>query len=145
MRYPSIHGMMGCAMHLLHHLHVMVSSSSVYILQPETLHVPTACKIRYHHNYYHSSTVPQNIQIEEHSFVDAKLCEFFTHLSLFAWVSVQNSANIFNHILLDSSGQSYKNISSEQVSHAFVLNTLLWNSAENDALLILLGIGDNDE
>lgn len=89
--------------------------------------------------------MPQNIQIEEHSIVDAKLCEFFTHLSLFAWVSAQNSANIFNHMLLDSSSKSDKNISSEQVSCVFVLNTLLQDSAENDAPLILPDIGDKDK
>lgn len=64
---------------------------------------------------------------------------------MFAWVSAQNSANIFNHTLLDSSSNSDKNISSEQVSRAFVLNALLRDSAENDAPLILPDIGDNDE
>jgi hypothetical protein len=67
------------------------------------------------------------------------------HLSLFAWVSAQNSANIFNHTLSDSSSNFDKNICSEQVSHAFILNALLWDSAENDAPLILPDIGDNDE
>ncbi|KAF8236141.1 hypothetical protein L208DRAFT_1253191, partial [Tricholoma matsutake] len=117
-----------------------------------------ACKIRYHHNYYtdnhlhlryyyYSSTVPSNIQIEEHTFVDAKLCEFFTHLSLFAWVSAQNNANVFNHTLLDTSSGSTgdKTITSEQVSRAFVVNALLWESAENAAPLIVPDIGDNDE
>ncbi|KAF8238474.1 hypothetical protein L208DRAFT_1228058, partial [Tricholoma matsutake] len=117
-----------------------------------------ACKIRYHHNYYtnnhlhlryyyYSSTVPSNIQIEEHTFVDAKLCEFFMHLSLFAWVSAQNNANVFNHTLSDTSSGSTgdKIITSEQVSRAFVVNALLWESAENAAPLIVLDIGDNDE
>ena len=46
---------------------------------------------------------------------------------------------------LDSPSKSDKNISSEQVSRAFVLNALLWESAENVAPLILPDIGDNDK
>ena len=74
---------------------------------------------------------------------NAKLYEFFTHLAVFAWVSAQNS--VFNHMLLDSSSKFDKNISSEQGSHAFVLNALLQDSAENDTPLILPDIGDNDK
>ncbi|KAF5375906.1 hypothetical protein D9615_008161 [Tricholomella constricta] len=122
-----------------------------------------SCKVRYYHNYYsdgrlrhyyHSSSVPPIILIEEHVYIDSQLCEFFTNLSLFAWVSAQNSANIYNHTLSkfsdpstlsEASERPSNPITSEQVSRGFVLNALLRDCAESASSLILPDIGDNDE
>jgi len=122
--------------------------------------LPTECKIRYYHNccinatthlrhYYHTPQVPTNIQIEDHAYVEKSLCEFFTHASLFAWVSAQNSANLYNHSLAQMTeigpSDSERRISSEQVSRAFMPNALLRDSGENATALILPDGGDNDE
>ncbi|KAF5373315.1 hypothetical protein D9615_007428 [Tricholomella constricta] len=82
-----------------------------------------SCKITYYHNYYsdgrlrhyyHTSSVPPIILIEEHVYIESQLCEFFTNLSLFAWVSAQNSAaNIYNHTLSKFSESSTLSEASE--------------------------------
>jgi CxC5 like cysteine cluster associated with KDZ transposases len=56
------------------------------------------CKIRHYHNFYTvdkrriyyprslcGSAVPNYIHYEEHKFIEAKLCELFTNLMVFAW------------------------------------------------------------
>lgn len=56
---------------------------TVYVRVSENI---SDCKTRYHHNYYvhHSATVrtyysipPSHIQVAEHAYVTAELCEFF--------------------------------------------------------------------
>lgn len=79
-----------------------------------------------------------------------RLSEFFTHSYLFAWVSAQNSASLYNHSLslieqVTTSIDDPLKISSEQVARAFALNALLRDTIENETTLILPDIGDNDE
>ncbi|KAF8186277.1 hypothetical protein BJ912DRAFT_972144 [Pholiota molesta] len=114
------------------------------------------CKIRYYPNYYshnglrhfYDSSIPSAIQIEDHAYVESELCEIFTSLMLFAWVSSQNCANIFNASTKQASNTSANSpdlsISSEQVFRAFVLHALLRDCSENKTNLVLPDVGDND-
>lgn len=116
-----------------------------------------ACKVRFYHNYYvadtnryfYNSDVPSYIQLEDHTYIQSELCELFTSLMLFAWVSSQNCANILNasvkrlSALSDVTGAL--SISSEQVFRAFVLNGLLRDCAERGSPLILPDLGDHDD
>jgi len=114
------------------------------------------CKICYYHNYYsidhtchfYSSSIPQFIQIEDHAYVKAGLCELFSTFMLFAWVSSQNCGNILNTVIkrrVHTKELGTLSISSEQVSHAFYLNALLHDCAEHGEVLVLLDVGDNDD
>ncbi|KAJ8482514.1 hypothetical protein ONZ45_g14924 [Pleurotus djamor] len=113
------------------------------------------CAIRFYPNYYiekktrfyYTSSVPSVIQIEDHAFVSAELCELFTHCMLFAWVSSQNCSNIFNHSLsqrTDLEHDSTLSLSSEQASRAFLYNALLRESSERCQPLVMSESGDND-
>lgn len=114
------------------------------------------CKIRYYHNYYsvdhtrhfYSSSIPQFIQIEDHAYVETGLCELFSTFMLFAWVSSQNCGNILNAAIKrrnQTKELGALSISSEQVFHAFYLNTLLCDCAERGEVLVLPDVGDNDD
>ncbi|KAF9538564.1 hypothetical protein CPC08DRAFT_824622 [Agrocybe pediades] len=116
------------------------------------------CKIRYYHNYYtddnirifYSPEIPRVVQIEDHAFVETELCELFTSLMLFAWVSSQNCANILNASVKRTSTVSSNtsddlSISSEQVFRAFVLNGLLRECYEQGTTLLLPDLGDHDD
>jgi hypothetical protein len=69
---------------------------------------------------------------------------------LFAWVSSQNCANIFNASTKQASNTVTSansldlSISSEQVFRAFVLHALLRDCSENKTSLVLPDVGDND-
>lgn len=94
--------------------------------------------------------MPSSIQIEDHAYVNAQLCEFFSHSFLFAWVSAHNSANIYNQCFAPRSPPQDTllhglSITPEQVSRSFTLNALLRDCAERATALILPDIGDNDE
>lgn len=146
------------AVHSPHHYSVAVRFLLDYYI---LLLIPKIadCKIRHYHNYYthehlrhyyNRSDAPPAIQIEDHTYIDVHLCEYFTHASLFAWVSAHNSANIYNHCFSQVDRRKHHpsdklTISSEQVSRAFTLNALLRDCAEHATLLILPDIGDNDE
>lgn len=114
-----------------------------------------ACKIRYYHNYYtqdstrhyYSSEVPVSIQIKDHAFIEAELCELFTSFMLFAWVSSQNCANILNASITRCSielGLDDLSISSEQVFCAFTFNVLMCDCSESGNALSLPDLGDHD-
>lgn len=114
------------------------------------------CQIRYYHNYYfhvlqqtrhfYVSQIPQFIEIGDHTFVESDLCELFTLLMLFAWVSHQNCSNIINTAITKSQSHSFAGaLSSEDVFRAFTMNALLREAAEDGVCLILPGIGDNNE
>ena len=123
--------------------------------------VLTGCKVRYYPNYYiindsrqfYDSNVPTYIQIEDHAYVEADLCELFTLYMLFGWISSQNCSNILNASIKrqftpeDMGGKHPEEyfISSEQVFRAFALNGLLRDSAERGDSFILPNLGDNDD
>lgn len=97
---------------------------------------------------FYSTPIPQHIQIEDHAYIEADLCELFSDFMLFAWVSAQNCSNIMNAaIKRNCRDEQCKTlfISSEQVSRAFYLNALLRDSAERGEALVLPDIGDNDD
>ncbi|KAG6914258.1 hypothetical protein DXG01_001437 [Tephrocybe rancida] len=96
-----------------------------------------------------SPSVLPNISIEDHTYISVELCEFFTHQTLFTWVSAENCANIYNQTLSNTHGTSHSSsitpLTSEQVSRGFVLNALLHDCIANGSLLVLPDIGNNDE
>ncbi|KAI0037404.1 hypothetical protein FA95DRAFT_1452946, partial [Auriscalpium vulgare] len=121
-----------------------------------------SCKIRYYHNYFVEDQVrcyygdlPAVIHFEEHAFVEARLCELFTLLMLFAWcaaslVSGQNCSNIFNSALAEAPNcqpplwpQTFA-LSSEQVWRAFFLNSLLRDSHERRQCLSMPDTGSHE-
>ncbi|KAF8196056.1 hypothetical protein BJ912DRAFT_125465 [Pholiota molesta] len=110
------------------------------------------CKIRYYHNYYsqngirhfYDSYLPRAIQIEDHAYIETELCELFTSLMLFGWVSSQNCANILNASIDRHDSTNSLSINSEQVYRAFVMNGLLRDCSETGNPLVLPDIGDND-
>ncbi|KAF7979107.1 hypothetical protein HWV62_43638 [Athelia sp. TMB] len=121
----------------------------------------TRCSIRYYHNYYvqkglriyyHAPSgfkVPNVIQIEEHIFIEAKLCEQFTLSMLFAWVSAQNCSNIYNHSFSAAmgphSGPQKLSISTVEVWHSFNFNALLRDCADRNVRLVLSDVGSQDQ
>ncbi|KAL0566230.1 hypothetical protein V5O48_015786 [Marasmius crinis-equi] len=99
------------------------------------------CPIRYYPQYYvdketsrrhyYSTDIPDIIQFEQHAYIEAHLCELMTMWMLFAWVSSQNCANIYNHGMNTNAWiASQFTLTSEQVWRAFVLNALLRHSYE---------------
>jgi len=117
--------------------------------------------MRYYHNFYtlngarhfYNSNIPRFIQIEDHAFIEAELCELFTSYMVLAWVSQQNCSNIHNASIKRSSLRSSHgdssteelSLSSEQVFCAFTLNGLLRESAEEGIALVLPDLGDHDD
>ena len=120
------------------------------------IHYNLDCKIRYYHNYYslegyryfYSPTIPSAIQIEDHMYIEPEICEIFTSLMLYAWVSAQNCSNILNAAVKRARGitpSAEISISSEQVSRAFILNGLLRDSSETGKILVLPDTGEHDD
>lgn len=115
-----------------------------------------SCEVRYYLNYsvklkshireYYDETVPDILHLEEHSFVETALSELFTACTLFAWVSSQNCALIYNHAL-SSHGQkelveSKFMLTSTQVWRSFVLVSLLKDWKEHGRILTMRDDGD---
>ncbi|KAI0047167.1 hypothetical protein FA95DRAFT_1492972 [Auriscalpium vulgare] len=97
----------------------------------------TACKIRYHHNYYTEDEArvyykgsPSVIQFEEHGFMDSQLAELFTSFMLMAWYP--------------SPWPQMFHLDSEQVWRAFYLNALLRDADEHGDSLVLPSVGSQD-
>lgn len=67
---------------------------------------------------------------------------------LFTWVLSQNCGNILN-VAIKQRNQTKElgalSISSEQVSCAFYLKSLLCDCAEHGEVLVLPDVGDNDD
>lgn len=101
---------------------------------------------------YYDAKVPSTIHFEEHAFIDTELCETFTSLMVFAWVSGQNCAHFYNTTLRQSLypqpplwPTENLSLSCEQVWSAFYLNAILRDWAEHDTVLTLPDVGDNRE
>ncbi|KAG6818923.1 hypothetical protein H0H93_000251 [Arthromyces matolae] len=111
------------------------------------------CKICYHHNYYvvdgvriyYKPGVPTAIQFEDHAYIGQDVCELFTALMLYAWVSASNCAHIYNHSFA-SIGRSFGlKLRNEQVWTAFYMNALLRDGMEHGIFLTLSDTGSNDD
>ncbi|KAG7100133.1 hypothetical protein E1B28_001913 [Marasmius oreades] len=104
-----------------------------------------SCPIRFYPQYYidkkearrhyYSTAVPDVIQLEQHAYIETALCELMTMWMLFAWVSSQNCANIYNHGMNSSHAwtDSQFTLTSEQVWRGFVLNAMFRHSSESGA------------
>ncbi|KAJ3731347.1 hypothetical protein DFJ43DRAFT_1155581 [Lentinula guzmanii] len=116
------------------------------------------CGIRYYFNYsvkidartcvYYDEAIPEVIHLEEKAFIETSLSELFTTCTLFAWVSAQNSALIYNYAL-SSYGQcevkqSHFLLTSTQVRRAFVLVSLLKDWREQGRNIVVREDGDLD-
>ncbi|KAI0310124.1 hypothetical protein OF83DRAFT_1071058, partial [Amylostereum chailletii] len=117
----------------------------------------TGCDIRYHPNYYvvdkvrcYYGGVPERIHFEQHAFIETELCELFTMCMLFAWVSGQNCAKIYNAALSKTKHAQPDNwpntftFSSEQAWRVFALNALLREHAERGSCLTLSDKGHQE-
>ncbi|KAK7028895.1 hypothetical protein VNI00_014819 [Paramarasmius palmivorus] len=106
------------------------------------------CHARYHPQYYvaerryyygfQATCLPDFVHFEQHAFMSSELCELFTALMVFAWVSSQNCATIYNNAMskpVTEHRVSSLSLSSEQVWRAFVLNALLRDCKETDRTL----------
>ncbi|KAJ3964976.1 hypothetical protein EV361DRAFT_11479 [Lentinula raphanica] len=114
------------------------------------------CNIRYYCNYrvdlknywrtYYSSTIPTAVHVEEQSYVQTSLSELFTSCTLFAWVSFQNCATIYNHALSPYRYQAVYDskyiLTSTQVWRTFVLVSLLKDWNEHGRTLSFLDSGE---
>ncbi|KAI0313416.1 hypothetical protein OF83DRAFT_1141461 [Amylostereum chailletii] len=103
----------------------------------------TDCDIRYHPNYYivdstrcYYGGVLAVIHLEDHALIETDVCEFFTMCMLFAWVSGQNCAKIYNatlsvpeHAQPPGWPQTFA-LSSEQVWRSVYIYALLRDHAE---------------
>ncbi|KAJ4474712.1 hypothetical protein C8J55DRAFT_390910, partial [Lentinula edodes] len=119
-----------------------------------------SCNIRYYLNFsvnlslnlrqYYDQPLPEIIHLEEHSFIQTAVSELFTACTLFAWVSAQNCALIYNHALSsygrEEVSESKFMLTSTQVWRAFVLVLLLKNWRERGRQLTMQNHGDlNDQ
>ncbi|KAK1217866.1 hypothetical protein PQX77_019466 [Marasmius sp. AFHP31] len=111
------------------------------------------CPVRYYPQYYidyttktrhyYASTFPDFIHLEQHTYIQRTVCELFTIWMVFAWVSAQNSANIYNHALSGLAddwrvgSESRFILTSEQVWRAFVLHTLFRRASEYNTALTM--------
>ncbi|KAJ3967654.1 hypothetical protein EV361DRAFT_929610 [Lentinula raphanica] len=118
--------------------------------------ISDTCKICYYHNYfvrskeafcfYYDLTVPSAIHFEQHAFIETALSELFTTCTLFAWVSSQNNAAIYNHSLantLNSTEGKYL-LDSKQVWKVFVLTSLLRDAYQQGRTLSFPDGGDQN-
>ncbi|KZV93219.1 hypothetical protein EXIGLDRAFT_768232 [Exidia glandulosa HHB12029] len=100
------------------------------------------CTTRYYHNYsvdnrlgpdtqrvYYNTQLPAVIQISDHFFVTAQLCEWIANQMVCAWVSGSNNARIYNQMFpppaLPSDWKWSTELTCEQVWDAFFLHALL--------------------
>ncbi|KAF8826337.1 hypothetical protein HHX47_DHR5000080 [Lentinula edodes] len=115
-----------------------------------------SCETRYYPNYsvkikakvrrYYDEAVPSILHLEEHSFIQSGLSELFTACTLFAWVSSQNCALIYNHAL-SPYGQKHVSeskfmLTPTQVWRAFVLVSLLKDWRERGCILSVRDDGE---
>ncbi|TFK59183.1 hypothetical protein BDN72DRAFT_906089 [Pluteus cervinus] len=158
MLYPPQHTCIRCGLQFklstMSRVQVLVYSASTGLMGRRAYSSSFKCQechIRYYHNhyvvngtrvYYGPAYIPQFIQIEDHAFVEHALCELFTTQMLYAWVSSQNCAKIFNAIANLHEGVSV--LSSEQVFRAFAYNALLRHHYELRRPLTIQNGGDND-
>ncbi|KAJ3902565.1 hypothetical protein F5879DRAFT_923726 [Lentinula edodes] len=95
---------------------------------------------------YYDQPLPEIIHLEEHSFIQTAVSELFTACTLFAWVSAQNCALIYNHALSsygrEEVSESKFMLTSMQVWRAFVLVSLLKNWRERGRQLTMQNHGD---
>ncbi|KAJ3839074.1 hypothetical protein F5878DRAFT_536306 [Lentinula raphanica] len=110
-----------------------------------------SCETRYYLNYcvkikthireYYDEPVPDVIHLEDHSFIQVALSELFTSCTLFAWVSSQNCALIYNHALSAYGQQevheSKYTLTSTQVWRSFVLVSLLKDWKDRGQTLVM--------
>ncbi|KAJ3743291.1 hypothetical protein EV360DRAFT_57709, partial [Lentinula raphanica] len=140
-------------------LHVLSSLYFLSILRKTLNQYFTSCdtcNIRYYCNYhvdlknywrtYYSSTIPTAVHVEEQSYVQTSLSELFTSCTLFAWVSFQNCATIYNHALSPYRYQAVYDskyiLTSTQVWRTFVLVSLLKDWNEHGRTLSFLDSGE---
>ncbi|KAJ3897148.1 hypothetical protein F5879DRAFT_1035081, partial [Lentinula edodes] len=95
---------------------------------------------------YYDEAVPSILHLEEHSFIQSGLSELFTACTLFAWVSSQNCALIYNHAL-SPYGQKHVSeskfmLTPTQVWRAFVLVSLLKDWRERGCILSVRDDGE---
>ncbi|KAJ3795740.1 hypothetical protein GGU11DRAFT_836671 [Lentinula aff. detonsa] len=116
------------------------------------------CGTRYYLNYgvgiankirfYYDEAIPEVLHLEEKAFIETSLSELFTACTLFAWVSAQNSALIYNHALSSYGQREVKQsnflLTSTQVRRAFVLVSLLKDWREQGRTIVMRDDGDLD-
>ncbi|KAJ3723383.1 hypothetical protein C8R42DRAFT_695872 [Lentinula raphanica] len=116
------------------------------------------CNIRFYLNYsvqlksemrvYYDEAVPQVVHLEESTFIETALSELFTACTLFAWVSAQNSALIYNHALSlygnKEVHESHFMLTPTRVRRAFVLISLLKDWRQQGRTLVMRNDGELD-
>ncbi|KAH9851669.1 hypothetical protein C2E23DRAFT_869110 [Lenzites betulinus] len=112
------------------------------------------CHTRYYPNYFlhdqastrtYYSGVPRLLQVAQHSFVSADVCEMFSNLMAVAWTSATNCARFYNSSLappdiaelLPIDWEYSFEVDTEQVWDSFFLYSLLLDHQERQTTLIL--------
>ncbi|PPQ76766.1 hypothetical protein CVT26_000266 [Gymnopilus dilepis] len=113
------------------------------------------CNTRYYHNYYvhkaattrtyYGGPIPAFIQISQHFFMTAELCDLFATMMFTSWTSATNCARIYNGGLINdvpkaalpADWQTSLVIDLEDVWNGFYLHSLLLHHYEKDTTFIL--------
>ncbi|KAI0358771.1 hypothetical protein OH77DRAFT_1449458 [Trametes cingulata] len=114
------------------------------------------CHSNYHHNFVvrrnvrtYYAGLPDTIQVSEHHFVERRVLDLFTSLSLFSWTSATNAAHIYHHSLsqLDEPLRSAAryHLRTEQVWDGFVVLALLKDARDRHYVLEVPHCGDQKD
>ncbi|KAL1937192.1 hypothetical protein VTO73DRAFT_14465 [Trametes versicolor] len=106
------------------------------------------CHSNYHHNFVvqagvriYYGGVPDVIQVSEHKFVERRVLELFTALSLYSWTSSTNAASIYHHALslLDPHRRAHPHyrLRTEHVMDGSVIHALLKDARDRAYVLRL--------
>ena len=108
-----------------------------------------ACKVNYHNNYYikdgervYYDNIPQIIQVGNHQFIEVKVVNVWITLMVVSWTSATNCARFYNSALIGTRRPPPGwvigfGVTSEQVSSAFVILSLLEDHAKRSKVLIV--------
>ncbi|KAH9834909.1 uncharacterized protein C8Q71DRAFT_710647 [Rhodofomes roseus] len=111
-----------------------------------------SCFTRYYPDYYvherrglrsYYPGVPPSIEVAKHTYIEATLCEQFSASMVFAWVSGQNNAKIYQEQHWEAEAEFplvwpiVPRLDGPMVSDAFFLFALLRDHDEHETLLVL--------
>ncbi|KAI0372138.1 hypothetical protein BV20DRAFT_1050911 [Pilatotrama ljubarskyi] len=105
-----------------------------------------SCHSNFHHNYVvrkgkrtYYTGIPDVIQVSEHKFVERRVLELFSALSLFSWTSATNAASIYHHALSQLDVARHDNphyrLRTEHIWDGFVIHALLKDARDRDYVL----------
>ena len=114
------------------------------------------CQTNYHSNYavhqgtrFYYSTIPDYIQVAEHTFVDQRVLTLFMNLSLLSWTSATNAAHVYHEALsrLDLIRRDMPSLRlrTEHVWDGFVIHALLKDANERGDVLVVPHTGDQKD